>query len=72
MAKIKKTLSDKEKELKEIISDAKMKLTKIQDKQKIEIGELACKNGLNQFDLTILDDAFKKLANELKNNSFDK
>jgi hypothetical protein len=72
MAKIKKTLSDKEKELKEIISDAKMKLTKIQDKQKIEIGELACKNGLNQFDLTILDDAFKKLANELKNNSVDK
>ena len=47
MAKIKKTLSDKEKELKEIIADAKMKLAKIQDKQKIEIGELACKNGLN-------------------------
>jgi hypothetical protein len=72
MTKIKKTLSDKEKELKEIIADAKMKLAKIQDKQKIEIGELACKNGLNQFDLTILDDAFKKLANELKNNSVDK
>ena len=69
MAKIKKTLSDKEKELKEIIADAKMKLAKIQDKQKIEIGELACKNGLNEFDLTVLDESFKKLAIELKNKN---
>ena len=66
MAKIKKTLSDKEKDLLEIIADAKIKLAKLQSKQKIEIGELACKNGLNEFDLTVLDDAFKKLSLELK------
>ena len=66
MAKIKKTLSEKEKELLEIIADAKKKLAKLQDKQKIEIGELACKNGLNEFDLNVLDQAFKKLFVELK------
>ena len=66
MAKIKKTSSDKERELLEIISDAKKKLAKLQDKQKIEIGEIACKHGLNDFDLNILDKAFKKLSAELK------
>lgn len=65
MAKTKKTLSDKEVDLLKIISDAKKKLAKLQDKQKVEIGELACKNGLHQFDLKVLDVAFKKLAEQL-------
>ena len=69
MAKIKKTSSDKERELLEIISDAKKKLAKLQDKQKIEIGELACKHGLNDFDLNVLDKAFEKLSGELKTSN---
>ena len=66
MAKIKKTLSEKEKELKQIISDAKNKLEKLQNKQKIEMGELACKHGLNEFRLDMLDTEFKKLYESLK------
>ncbi len=65
MAKIKKTLSAKEMELQQIIIDTKAKLKKLQGKQKIEIGELACTHGLHAFDLSVLDDAFKKLADEL-------
>lgn len=66
MAKIKKTISEKEKELQQIISDAKNKLSKLQNKQKMELGELACKHGLNEFDLHVLDNHFKKLSLELK------
>lgn len=67
MAKIKRTISDKEKKLLEIISDAKNKLAALQEKQKIELGELAYKNGLNEFDLTVLDEEFKKLFTTLTN-----
>lgn len=67
MAKIKKTLSEKEKELQQIISDAKNKLAKLQNKQKIEIGELACKHGLNEFNIDELDMEFKNLYEALKN-----
>ena len=66
MAKIKKTLSEKEKELQQIITDAKSKLAKLQNKQKIEVGELACKHGLNEFPLDVLDAEFKKLYASLK------
>lgn len=66
MAKIKKSLSDKEKDLMNIISDAKKKLAKLQNKQKIELGELACKCGLNEFDLKSLEEEFKKLYVSLK------
>lgn len=65
MAKIKKSISDKERELLEIISESKKKLAKLQDKQKNDIGELAYKNGLNKFELSVLDDAFKKISLEL-------
>lgn len=66
MVKIKKTLSDKEQELKNIISEAKKKLEKLQSKQRMEIGDLACKYGLNNFDLETLEMAFKNLADSLK------
>lgn len=65
MARIKKSASDKEKELLEIISDAKKKLAKLQSKQKQDIGELACKCGLQEFDLKTLEEEFKKLADKL-------
>ena len=66
MAKIKKSLSDKEKDLMSIISDAKKKLSKLQNKQRMEIGDLACKCGLNEFDLKTLEEEFKKLSLSLK------
>ncbi len=67
MAKIKRNLSDKEKNLLEIISDAQSKLAAIQEKQKWDLGKLAYKNGLNEFDIDLLDSEFKKLATALAN-----
>jgi len=65
MAKIKKTLSEKETILNDIINDAKRKLSKLQVKQKMDLGDLACNHGLNLFDLTVVDSEFKKLAEQL-------
>lgn len=67
MARIPKSTAEREQELLNTIADAKKKLEKLQQKQKIEIGELACKHGLNQFKSTVLDKAFKELAENLKN-----
>jgi len=67
MAKIQRTVSDKEKKLLKIIADAQSKLEELQEKQKIDLGELAYKNGLNEFDLNLLDSEFKKLAASLTN-----
>jgi hypothetical protein len=61
----KKNLSDKEKALVEKISKAKSELDKLQKKQKLEIGALAYKHGLNQYNSNQLDSAFKKLSEEL-------
>jgi hypothetical protein len=61
----KKTISEKEQELLDIIESAKDKLLKLQHKQKIELGALACKHGLYQVDKETLDAAFKKLAEDL-------
>lgn len=67
MAKIKRTVSDKEKKLLEIIADAQNKLAALLEKQKMDLGDLAYKNGLHEFDLNILDDEFKKLSVTLTN-----
>lgn len=61
----KKTISEKEQELLDIISSTKDKLFKLQQKKKIEIGSLACNHGLHQVDKETLNTAFKKLAEEL-------
>lgn len=65
MARVKKSMSEKEKELEGAINELKLKLKKIREKQKTDIGELACSHGLNEFDLEVLDCAFKKLYAEL-------
>lgn len=67
MAKIKRTVTDKEKKLLEIIADAQGKLAALQEKQKMDLGELAYKNGLNEFDLNLIDEEFKKLSIALIN-----
>ena len=67
MVKTKKTLSDKEQEYLKIIEDTKSKLKKLQNKKKIELGELAHKCGLGDFDLKELKAHFLKLTKELSN-----
>jgi hypothetical protein len=67
MAKTKKTTSDKEQEYLKLIEDTKSKLKKLQSKKKIELGELAHKCGLGDFDLKELKTHFLKLAKELSN-----
>lgn len=67
MAKTKKTVSDKEQEYLKIIEDTKNKLKKLQNKKKIELGKLAHKCGLGDFDLKELKAKFLKLAKELSN-----
>lgn len=66
MVRTQKTTAEREQELLNTIADAKKKLEKLQQKQKIELGDLACKHGLNQFSSTILDRAFKQLSETLK------
>lgn len=61
----KKTISQREKELLEKIEKAKSDLVKLQKKQKFEIGSLAYKYGLNEFEMDKLEPAFKKMADEL-------
>ena len=62
-----KTISEKETALKSLIENAKKKLDRLQDKQKIAIGELAYKHGLNHWDMATLNKAFEELANKHPN-----
>ena len=66
MANVKKTLSEKESDLKKTIADAQKKLKAIQSKKVATLGELACKHGLHEFNLEKIDSLFKKIAEELK------
>lgn len=61
----KKSLAEKEKELVLKIEKAKKELATLQKKQKQEIGDLACKYGLNNFDAKILESAFSELSKKL-------
>ena len=60
-----KTVSQMEALLLDRIEQAKIKLNQLQQKHKLEIGNLAYKHGLHQFDIQQLDSAFFKLAKEL-------
>lgn len=64
-----KIVSQMEAVLLDRIEKAKIKLDKLQQKHKIEIGTLAYKHGLHQFDIQRLDTAFLKLAGELRNDN---
>lgn len=61
----KKTVSQMEAVLMEKIEKAKVRLDKLQQKHKLEIGQLAYKHGLHQLGIKRLDAAFMKLAEEL-------
>ena len=60
----KRTGSQMEAALQDRIEKAKEKLGKLQQKHKLEIGSLAYKHGLHQFDLKRLDHLFSKMASE--------
>ena len=62
----KKTFSQMEAVLTDRINQAKQKLDRLQQKHKLEIGQLAYKHGLQHADLRQLDLAFAKIAKELK------
>lgn len=66
MAKAEKSsILDKEKALREKIEKAKKELTQLQQRKKMEIGQLACQHKLDQLSMKSLDHAFAKLAKEL-------
>jgi len=46
------------------IEKAKIKLEKLQQKHKLEIGSLAYKHGLQQLDIAQLDRVFGKIASD--------
>ncbi|HHT0595025.1 TPA: hypothetical protein ACTXXA_003648 [Legionella anisa] len=47
------------------IEKGKAKLSKLQQKQKLEIGSLACKHGFHQFDIKQLAHVLAKIAKQL-------
>ncbi|MFO9067169.1 hypothetical protein SC828_09065 [Legionella pneumophila serogroup 1] len=61
----KKTASQMEAVLMDKIEKTKQRLDKLQQKHKLEIGQLAYKHGLQNFETKQLDNAFAKLAKEL-------
>ena len=63
-----KTVSQMEAVLMDKIAKAKEKLGKLQQKHKLEIGSLAYKYGLHQFDLKQLNSVFAKIAKELNHD----
>lgn len=66
-----KTTHQKEKELLALISNAKKKLKKIQDKKCIELGELACKYGFDQLDLSVVEKHFKSIFEKTSQEKVD-
>lgn len=62
----KKTASQMEAVLMDKIEQAKAKLDKLQQKHKLEIGVLAYKHGLQNFDIKQLEIAFARMAKELR------
>lgn len=64
-----KTVSQMEAVLLDRIEKAKIKLEKLQKKHKLEIGHLAYKHNLHQFDTKRLDSIFFKLSEELRHDN---
>lgn len=60
-----KTSHQKEKELLVLISNAKKKLKTLQNKKRLELGELACKYGFDQLELSIVEKHFKSISEKI-------
>lgn len=63
--KQKTSLKEKADKLIKKIETAKKELLALQEKRLLEIGKLACKHGLHDYEDTILDHHFAKLSKEL-------
>ena len=61
--------TNKEAKLLNRITKARQQLKKLKQKQKLELGELAIKHGLDKYNLDILGDAFTRLAEELSHDN---
>lgn len=58
------SLHEKEQKLLKRIEQAKIELDKLQKRRRHEIGQLACKHGLDKLDNVRLDQLFNQLAIE--------
>jgi hypothetical protein len=63
------TISQMEEVLLDRIEKAKLRLEKLQQRHKLEIGHLAYKHNLHKFDLDKLDILFSKLTGELQHDN---
>ena len=63
---VKKSVSEKEKELLDKIAKAKEELSRLQEKQKTALGHLAYKHNLHLLDKKILENEFKELVKKHK------
>lgn len=61
--------AEKEKKLLVKIEKAKSQLLRLQDKRRLELGKIACKHGLDQYDNTVLEKHFAALSKELANGN---
>lgn len=62
MHKQSKTIMEKEQELLATIAGAKKKLEQLQLQQKLQLGTLACKHGLQHINPHVLEKAFQQLS----------
>lgn len=62
------TTHEKEIALLEKIEKARKDLAKLKEKRKIEIGEMAIKSGLGEFDNETIESKFKQIVQEMKND----
>ncbi len=67
--KQKTSLKQKENKLIEKIENAKIELSHLQQRRKIEIGKLAVKHGLDAYDNKVIDHHFAKLSQALTDAS---
>ena len=54
--------SEKEQKLLSAIEKARKELTRLKEKQKLELGALACRYNLHELDSSVLKDEFSLLA----------
>jgi len=59
------TSQEKERKLIQKIEKTKKELLHLQEKRRSEIGKLACKHGLDNYDDTVLNTSFAKLSKTL-------
>lgn len=57
-------VNEKEQKLLSVIEKARKELNRLKEKQKLELGALACRYNLHELDLTVLTEEFSRLAKQ--------